>query len=361
MHYLHACMIHVHMWLHAECTYIARLTVKFQLVLFHTFQMDDEKPEDWKSKLSPAFSEEEILYSLLILGNFYVVYVIVKASFDVHDNSVEDEQRFVQNCFCSLNQRIFYRFWFGFCVLLWILIHSYSFFAQLSALHQFEDVMKVFLAFCIVCPCYSLNGVYKCLNQCLSKCCCKNKEQYESISESTEFTASSTINNIVQGNKIKLVRKNISLLWFQYCKLYVIGYTRYYDKRQPIKIIMEKNNSKDDVDNGETKNGCCFLECKKRGEDATCTHPCCCLRCSRQCCSQYGNESTCPDINIMCCNKYFPDRFLSKDITRAFVFLNTSHNWQQFLCCFCKSLILIHFFASVQIHTVHIQQSTNNM
>ena len=184
--------------------------------------------------------------------------------------------------------------------------------------------MKVFLAFCIICPCYSLNGVYKylckCLNQCLSKCCCKNKEQYESISELMESTASSTINNIVQGNKIKLVRKNISLLWFQYCKLYVIGYTRYYNKRQPIKIIIEKNNSEDDVDNGETKNGCCFLECKKR-EDATCTHPCCCLRCSRQCCSQYGNESTCPDINIMCCNKYFPDRFLSKDITRAFVFL----------------------------------------
>ena len=86
------CMIHVHIWLHAEGIYIARLTVKFQLVLFYTFQMDDENPEDWKSKLSPAFSEEEILYSLLVLGNFYVVYVIVKASFDVHDNSVDDEQ-----------------------------------------------------------------------------------------------------------------------------------------------------------------------------------------------------------------------------------------------------------------------------
>ena len=318
-------------WLHAEGIYIARLTVKFQLVLFYTFQMDDEKPEDWKSKLSPAFSEEEILYSLLVLGNFYVVYVIVKASFDVHDNSIDDEQRFVESCFCSLNQRIFYRFWFGFCVLLWILIHSYSFFAQLSALHQFEDVMKVFLAFCIVCPCYSLNGVYKYLCECLSKCCCKNnkpaglhgpnspesKEQL--IKRKKQFTASSSTINIVQSNKIKLVRKNISLLWFQYCKLYVIGYTRYYDKRQPIKSIM-KNNSEDDVDNGKMKNGCCFLECKKR-EDATCTHPCCCLRCSRQCCSQCRNESTCPDVNIMCCNKYFPDRFLSKDITRAFLFL----------------------------------------
>ena len=53
---------------------------------------DDEKPEDWKSKLSPAFNEEEILYSLVVLGNFYVVYAIVKASFDVHDNSIDDEQ-----------------------------------------------------------------------------------------------------------------------------------------------------------------------------------------------------------------------------------------------------------------------------
>ena len=220
--------------------------------------------------------------------------------------------------------------------------------------------MEIFLAFCIVCPCYCLSDVYKCLcdclKQCLSKCCCKNKEQYDSLeSSSTESketddesnspestsqlfdkteilndddeskrkeksTASSTINNIVQSNKIKLVRKNISLLWLQYCKLYVIGYTRYYDITQPIKIIMEKNYNEDNDDSGEMKNGCCFLECKKRGEDATCTHPCCCLRCSRQCCSQCGNESTCPDINIMCCNKKFSNRFLSKHIIRAFLF-----------------------------------------
>ena len=298
---------------------------------------DDERPEDWKSKLSPAFSEEEILYSLLVLGNFYVVYVIVKASFDVHDNSIDDEQRFVESCFCSLNQRIFYRFWFGFCVLLWILIHSYSFFAQLSALHQFEDVMKVFLAFCIVCPCYCLNGVYKCLcnclKWCLSKCRCKHNEVKNNHNISIESKSlipdskkqSPTANNTVgfdQGNKIKSLRKNISLLWFQYCKLYVIGYTRYHDKRQSIEIIMENNNEvTDDSREMENAYGCCFLECKKRGEDATCTHPCCCLRCSRQCCSQCRNESTCPDVNIMCCNKYFPDRFLLKDITRAFLFL----------------------------------------
>ena len=290
--------------------------------------IDDEKPEDWKNKLSPAFNEEEILFSLLVLGNFYVVYVIVKSSFDVYDNSADDEERFVQSCFCSLNQRIFFRFWFGFCFLLWLLIHSYNFFAQLSVrrLHKFEDIIKVFLAFCIVCPCYSLCGVYKwlcnCFNQCLSKCWCKEQsdpmENEGNLKPKSKEQSKLSI-SIVQANKIKLVRKNISLLWFQYSKLYVVGYTRYNDKIQSIKSIMNKIEL-DHVHSAETENGCCFLECNKRGENVICTHPCCCLRCSRQCCSQCGSESTCPDINIVCCNKHFHNRILSKDIIRAFLF-----------------------------------------
>ena len=211
----------------------------------------DEKPEDWKNKLSPAFNEEEILYSLVVLGNFYVVYVIVKASFDVHDNSADDEERFVESCFCSLNQRFFYRFWFGFCSALWFIIHSYSFFAQLSIkrFHQFGDIMKVFLAFCIVCPCYCLsnvNHVYKdlcdCLKQCRSCTCCKK------LNATKKLTSDSTVDN----GEIKLIRKNISLLWFQYCKLFVIGYTKYYDIIQPITTIMKKS---EDRPKGTTKKG----------------------------------------------------------------------------------------------------------
>ena len=263
------------------------------------------------------------MYSLFVLGNFYVVYAIVKASFDVHDNSVDDEQRFVQSCFCSLNQRFFYRFWFYFCFTLWFLIHSYSFVTQISVkrLHQFEDIMKVFLAFCIVCPCYCLKSVCKCL-------VCKSKEQSSELDTVERTVDKDTMEravdkDTVDKDNIKLARKNISLLWLQYCKLYVIGYTKYYDKIQSIKIA---KNNKFNENNGTTKNnGCCFLECKKRGEDTICTHPCCCLKCSRQCCSlQCENESEpidiCPEINITCCNEYFPNRYLSKDIIRTILF-----------------------------------------
>ena len=50
----------------------------------------------------------------------------------------------------------------------------------------------------------------------------------------------------------------------------------------------------------------------------SCTHPYCCFRCSEQCWPRNRNESepidTCPDVKVMCCNKYFPNGCLSKDI-----------------------------------------------
>ena len=263
----------------------------------------DEKPEDWKNKLSSAFNEDEIFYSLLVLGNFYVVYAIVKASFDVHDDSPDDEERFIQSCFCSFNQRFFYRFWFCFCFALWFLIHSYSYFAQLSVkrFHKFEDIIKVFLAFCLVCPCYSLCN-------------------YLSKSKAYEHTPSTSSTNI---HKIK---ENLKLLWFQYCKLYVIGYTQYNDKEQSIKSIMKKNdNEGNSIGSADKINGYCFVECNKKGDNVS--HCCCCFRCSKQCCcssQSQGNETeliiTCPEINVMCCNEYFSKRCLSKDIIRAILF-----------------------------------------
>ena len=303
---------------------------------------DDEKPEDWKSKLSSAFNEDEIFYSLLVLGNFYVVYAIAKASFDVHDDSPDDEERFIQSCFCSFNQRFFFRFWFCFCFALWFLIHSYSYFAQLSVkrFHKFEDVIKVFLAICLVCPCYSLCGVYKCfcncLNQCLSKCSSKSKgygcnsstSSTASDSASTSSTASDSTASTSSTNIHKLkIKENLKLLWFQYCKLYVIGYTQYNDKEQSIKSIMENegNDGVGSADKMNKINGCCFVECNKKGDNAS--HYCCCFRCSKQCCcskQSQGNETepniTCPEINMMCCNEYFPNRCLSKDIIYAILF-----------------------------------------
>ena len=268
---------------------------------------DVEKPENWKSKLSSAFNEDEIFYSLLILGNFYVVYAIVKSSFDVYDNSADDEQRFIQSCFCSFNQRFIFRFLFYFCLVLWFIIHSYNFFVQLSVkrLQICEDFIKVFLAFCIVCPCYSLCGICKYLHKHLYKCITR----YHELNPSTSGT-DRPVNSV---NHNKLIQKNLKLLWFQYCKLYVIGYTMYDDdKIQSIKSIMKNENEENNGGNSAQDRSCCFIECKKKGENAS--YDCHCFRCNEQ------PINTCPEINMMCCNEYFPNRCLSQDIICVILF-----------------------------------------
>ena len=73
----------------------------------------DEKPENWKKELSSAFNDNEIFYSLLILVNFYVVYAIGKANFELYDSSANDEERFIQSCFCNSNQRSFIEVYFS--------------------------------------------------------------------------------------------------------------------------------------------------------------------------------------------------------------------------------------------------------
>ena len=44
----------------------------------------EKKKEDWKSKLSGAFSSEQIFFALLVLSLFYVVYAIVNGNFDIN-------------------------------------------------------------------------------------------------------------------------------------------------------------------------------------------------------------------------------------------------------------------------------------
>ena len=286
---------------------------------------DLEKPDDWKSKLSPAFNEEEIFYSLLLLGNFYVVYAIVKVIFDAHDDSADDKERFMQSCFCSFNQRFFYRFWFSFCCALWILIHGYSFLQQLSItrFRNFSNVLKTFLACCCVCPCYFCKQ--------LCNCVCNSKRKSPHKIEHKD--------NI---KLVKLFRNNLKLWWFQYCRMYIVGYTRYQDTAQSIKSIMNLNN-KSGCSNSTSVNDheCCFLSCSGQDEidnnmviqrdlflcsleccnDQSAHNQCFCLHCGKQSGqSQRSRINTCPDVNIMCCYNYFPNISLLKSMIRIILF-----------------------------------------
>ena len=274
-----------------------------------------EKPDNWKSNLSPAFNEEEIFYSLLLLGNFYVVYAIVNAIFDAHDNSADDNERFMQSCFCSFNQRFFYRFWFSFCCVLWLLIHGYNFLQQLSTtrFRKFSNVLKTFLP-CCVCPCYYDFCKWLC------NCVCNGKRKSYDIKHKDNIKF------------IKLFRNNLKLLWFQYCRMYVVGYTRHNDETQSIKSIMiQKNNNVSgcsesvnindhescqvEIDNNIEDLFLCSLKCCN---DQSAYNQCCYLQCSRQSADQ--SENTCPDINIMCCYNYFPNVSLLKSIIRIILF-----------------------------------------
>ena len=66
----------------------------------------EEKAEDWKSKLSAAFSPEQILVSLFVLSLFYVGYTAVNGNFDVN---AKHEGDIIESCYCKSSHRYFYR------------------------------------------------------------------------------------------------------------------------------------------------------------------------------------------------------------------------------------------------------------
>ena len=89
-----------------------------------------EEASSWKTKLSVTFNEEQIVISLLIFGIFYVGYATANAFFNTDDDNLDDDDKFIQSCYCELNQRLFYRTWFYFWCAVWFLIHTYVFLAQ---------------------------------------------------------------------------------------------------------------------------------------------------------------------------------------------------------------------------------------
>ena len=194
------------------------------------------KPSNWKYKLSPGFVEEEVFYSLLVLGNFYVVYAAAKVNFDAHDNSADDEERFIHSCYCSFNQKFFLRFWFYLNCALWFVAHTYGFLSitYIERFKKFGDIVKVFLACLIVCPLYCFK----------SFCTCKwfKQESYDGNSSDRErlLDENHDVNNFDHKMTLYLT-KNVRRLWFQYCKLYVVGYTEYDDTTESIKTIITRS------------------------------------------------------------------------------------------------------------------------
>ena len=249
----------------------------------------------WKSKLSAAFNDEQVFFSLLLLSIFYVGYTAAKAEFDADNTSLDNEERFIQSCYCSTHQRCFFRAWFFLFCAVWFIIHTYTFLAQLlvkscpccgnfitKLLTIGSACSELTCCPCIKCPCI------KC--PCIKVCNPDNNQNQLKIPKHSKTDLES----------------KISLLWYQYCKLYVVGYTE-DDDMINFKQITENQPAK--------KTKCC---------------PCCSIKCKNQSeSSQQEDESDnryrvcCCTLHIMCYNHkgYFPIGHVLKDITRAFLFL----------------------------------------
>lgn len=272
-----------------------------------------KKPENWKNQLSPAFNEEEIFYSLSVLGVFYVVYAVVKASFHVHYSGASDEELFIQSCYCSLNQRFFYRFWFSLCCVIWFYIHTYSFLSGLltKRFPEFGDALKIFLAFCIVSAecCWSL--VVKIILWCIKKCRVTCTVRYITDEEGNNKFDFSKIQYIKDKKLALKMKNNLALLWFQYCKMYVVGYAGH--ENDEIDKIVETNASNQNASsqNNRTnaqanqRNGCCTCSCECQEYN--------CICCSKK-------YKVCPTINVVCGREKFSNACSLKHIVRGILF-----------------------------------------
>ena len=236
-----------------------------------------EESCSWKSKLSGAYNDEQIFFSLLLLSIFYVGYTAAKADFDADNTSIDNEERFIQSCYCSTHQRSFFRSWFLLFCVIWLIIHSYTFFTQVFAKScpSCEKIITGLLTIGSVCS--EFTCLYPCMK--IQSCVIGDPDNNHNQLKIPKFP------------KVELERK-IRLLWYQYCKLYVVGYTHEMDN--------EKQKDEDQTDNKEK--GCCTNQSSQQKDDCVCCNA----------------HITCPTINIKCCNQYFPS---AKGIIRGFLFL----------------------------------------
>jgi len=153
--------------------------------------------KDWKSKLSGAFDDKQIFVSLIVLGIFYIVYTLVNGFFDT-DNKDEDN---VINCTCKTSHRVFYISWFSICSVIWLVLHSILFYQLVITIKTVQGKDKK-----------------------------KNKPEKK-------------VENITL---ITVLEQCTEIVWYQYYKLFVVGY---YNAGEAINLAkiekdLEKRNRK---------------------------------------------------------------------------------------------------------------------
>ena len=216
--------------------------------------------EDWETKLSSTFTEDDMIFSIIVLGIFYLVYAITKSTYDLTDNNASDEEQFTQSCFCDANQQHILRWLFSLCCVLWFLLHLYTFFSQfcVQRCHKFRNCIRIVPTCSIVCIEYFLCCFYK----------------HSSISSENKYYK----------------EEEVKQLWFEYSKLYVIGYND-YERRQNVRIDTQPQSP-------PVRNCCCCFQCKTNDQSQN-EH-------NKYSCICFGKQKSCPDLNFICCSETFP-------------------------------------------------------
>ena len=182
----------------------------------------EEKKEDWKSKLSGAFTSEQIFYSLLVLGVFYAGYTIASVDRQNFDVNSKNEDDIIESCSCS--NGIFYRSLFTFCCGLWFFLHTYTYVAVIP----FQSLKKCFKAaqlFCLSILKGLWNRLMNLFKDCCNFCCsCKNGKGTTAKNVTPNSHSES-------GSNLYNFEPKIKQLWFQYYKLFVVGYGKGTDDK----------------------------------------------------------------------------------------------------------------------------------
>ena len=69
----------------------------------------EKEAKSWKSKLSGVLNEQQIFFSLMVIGLFYFAYTMTNHFF----GNGRDEDYITKNCSCEFIHRFLYRLWFS--------------------------------------------------------------------------------------------------------------------------------------------------------------------------------------------------------------------------------------------------------
>ena len=169
-------------------------------------ERDLKKFGKWKTKLSGAFENEQLMVSFVVLGMFYIGYLA--ESFASGSNN-KDEDDINKNCSCTSKRRIFYILWFALCCLLWFILHTIVFTVKLWP--------------------KCLENTKSAICSCIKQCCCGKKKNAS--------------NNENKAATLSVNKKYETYLWIQYYKLYIVGYFKNEGK---IKLFNESGNHNED-------------------------------------------------------------------------------------------------------------------